>query len=448
MKVNSFFCGAGGFDQGFIQAGFEIAGAWDYDPKGPKTGEQPQIKSYRHNVGDHVKQMDVMLMTGSDVPKANGWLFGFPCQDISIAGKQAGMIKGQTRSGLFYEIMRLLGEVSDKPEWILAENVKAVNKFIPTIEEEYDKAGYRLVSPQLYNSKYWGVPQNRERYFLLGIRKDLSNTFVFPEQQTDFIPKLSSVLESEVDEKYYMSDEKAKVIIERVLEGLKVKQATKLGYDIAKEGDTINISHPNSTTRRGRVGKQVAQTILTGQEQVVVEPIQDSFTDKDGVAYCIDANYHKGVGPSAVGKGKRTQVVEPVIVHNIYGGFNEKEPRIFEDYAPTIRTAAGGGHIPSVMEQIPVLYNRKDGIKKEIDISGALMSSDWRGLNQNQSKAAVVEMPEYRIRKLTPRETARLQGFPDSFEFIVSDTQIYRQMGNAVTVNVAYAIAKAIGEQL
>jgi DNA (cytosine-5)-methyltransferase 1 len=367
MKVNSFFCGAGGFDLGFIQAGFDIAGAWDFD--------KYAVQSYKHNIGDHVQQADVSKMKGTDISKVNGWLFGFPCQDISVAGKQAGMIKGETRSGLFYEIMRLLGEVSDKPEWILAENVKAVKKFIPTIEEEYDKAGYTLVDPQLYNSKYWNVPQNRERYFLFGIRKDLNKSFVFPEQQTDFIPKLSSVLESDVDEKFLISD----ALLERFEQNFKtfktmngdmriigttknkdapgtnsrhwvhdtdyragavaatdykqpkqiiIQEAMKKGYAEASEGDAININYLNSKTRRGRIGKQVAQTLLTGQEQIV---------------------------------------------------YQNENPLI--------------------------------------------------------------------VRKLTPREYARLQGFPESYEQVVSDNQFYKQMGNAVTVNVSHAIAKAIKEQ-
>ena len=75
MKINSFFCGAGGFDLGFIQAGFDVEGAWDFD--------KYAVESYRHNIGDHVKQADVSKMTGADIPKANGWLFGFPCQDIA-----------------------------------------------------------------------------------------------------------------------------------------------------------------------------------------------------------------------------------------------------------------------------------------------------------------------------------------------------------------------------
>jgi DNA (cytosine-5)-methyltransferase 1 len=363
MKVNSFFCGAGGMDLGFIQAGFEVVGAWDFD--------KYAVESYAHNIGMNVDRMSVTDMKGSYVSKVNGWLFGFPCQDISVAGKQKGMIKGETRSGLFYEIMRLLGEVKDKPEWILAENVKAVNKFIPTIEEEYDKAGYVLVSPQLYNTKYWFLPQNRERFFLLGLRKDLAKTFTFPEQQTDFIPKLSSVLESDVDEKYYIDDLKAAKIIEQAVEGLRVKQATKKGYDVAVEGDSINISHPNSKTRRGRVGKQVAQTLLTGSEQVVVE------SPKIEMIGMLDM------------KGNET-------VRRVY------DP---EGLAPTLTTSEGGHRQPKILEK-------------------------------------------YRVRKLTPREYARLQGFPDSYKQVVSNSQFYKQMGNAVSVPVAYAIAKAIKEQL
>lgn len=399
MKVNSFFCGAGGMDLGFIQAGFEVVGAWDFD--------KYAVQSYRHNIGDHVKQADVEQMTGADVPKANGWLFGFPCQDISIAGKQAGMIKGETRSGLFYEIMRLLDEVEDKPEWILAENVKAVNKFIPEIEKEYEAAGYRLVSPQLYNTKFWFLPQNRERYFLLGVRHDLYKGFIFPEEQKEFIPKLSSILESDVDEKFYIDDLKALKIIEQAKEGLRVKQATKKGYDVAVEGDAINISHPNSKTRRGRVGKQVAQTVLTGTEQVVVLGSVHACITPDRVdrrqqgrrakeeeepMFTLTSQDHHGLIQLGLLEMKGHEIVRRVY-----------DP---EGLSPTLTTSEGGHRQPKILE------------------------------------------PTYRVRKLTPREYFRLQGFPDSYEFVVSNTQLYKQAGNAVSVPVAYAIAKAIKEQL
>jgi DNA (cytosine-5)-methyltransferase 1 len=363
MKINSFFCGAGGFDLGFLQVGFDVVGAWDFD--------KYAIESYNHNIGGAI-QSDVTKMTGKELPDADGWLFGFPCQDISIAGKQKGMIKGETRSGLFYEIMRLLGEVEDKPNWILAENVGAVKKYLPTIEEEYKKLGYKLIY-QLNNSKYHRVPQNRSRYFMIGVREDVENTFVFPMENTENIPLLTIILEDEVEEKYYIDDLKAAKIIEQAVEGLRVKQATKKGYDVAVEGDSINISHPNSKTRRGRVGKQVAQTLLTGTEQVVVV----------------------------------------------------KQPKLLETC------------------KLSKQANKFEGFT---EYSGTLLARDYKGFG-NQEMDAVIEN-RLRVRKLTPREYARLQGFPDSYEQVVSNTQFYKQMGNAVTVNVAYDIAKAIKEQL
>lgn len=394
VKVNDFFCGAGGMGLGFKIAGFEIAGAWDFD--------KYAVESYKANIGDHVQQADISEMTAADVPLADVWTFGFPCQDLSNAGKQAGMklkctdcseefkvevgepfdtclkcggqkLKAASRSGLFFEVMRLLDETAlenpdNLPKILLAENVKGLKKFLPVLKAEYNKRGYRM-SFSLYNSKYWGVPQNRERYFVVGVREDMRKAFQFPRQQTDYIPKLSGVLEQEVEEKYYMTAEKTSNIIEAAGEVLKVRQATIKGYDEAGAGDSINISHPNSKTRRGRVGKQVAQTLLTGTEQLVVEPtqseIQSVFTDKTGVAYCSDANYFKGTAPGDIGKSRRTQVVE------------------------------------------------EDGAR-------------------------------FKVRRLTPREYARLQGFPDSYLQVVSNNQFYKQMGNAVTVNVSNAIAEQI----
>lgn len=467
---------------GFKQAGFEIKGAWDFD--------KYAVESYKHNVGDHVQQADISKMDFMDLPFADVWTFGFPCQDLSVAGKQAGMIKGQTRSGLFFEITRLLNEVREKlsfeamPKVIMAENVKGLKKFLPVLEEEYEAAGYKMyLSHQnkgVLNSKYWGVPQNRERYFVVGVRKDIAKEFTFPEQQTDFIPKLSSVLEENVDEKYYISDEKAAKIIEQAKEGLKVRQATKKGYDIAVEGDSINISHPNSKTRRGRVGKQVAQTLLTGTEQVVVESkilrqerteygkqirkayesgeiqekignmrefrprpdeISNTLTSVDKDNYLLETlgSVHACITPDRVDKrqnGRRAKEEEEamftvtaqdthgVIIKDIHNNLlpgiemiglldmkgNETVRRVYdpECLAPTLKTSEGGHRQPKVLETEPT----------------------------------------YRVRKLTPREYARLQGFPDSYEQIVSNSQFYKQMGNAVTVNVARAIAERIQEFL
>lgn len=392
-KVNSFFCGAGGFDLGFIQAGFEIAGAWDFD--------KYAVQSYQHNIGDHGQRADVTQMKGSDIPNAKGWLFGFPCQDISIAGKQKGMIKGQTRSGLFYEIMRLLGEVEDKPEWILAENVKAVKKLIPTIEEEYDKAGYTLVDPQLYNTKFWFLPQNRERYFLLGLRKDLAKTFVFPEQQTKLIPKLSSILEENVDEKYYIDDIKAAKIIEQAVKRIELK-----GIHACITPDRVD------KQQNGRRAKPNEEEMFT-----------------------ITAQDLHGVIESA-------PKIEMVGLLEMKG--NETVRRVYdpEGLAPTLTTSEGGHRQPKIM----VMGNTNPSGR---GMNGQVYHEEGLAPTCTTNKGEGVKvLTQYRVRKLTPREYARLQGFSDSYEQVVSNSQFYKQMGNAVSVTVAYAIAKAIGEQL
>jgi len=426
LKVNDLFCGAGGMACGFKQAGFEIAGAWDFD--------KYAVQSYKHNVGDHVVQANVLEMTHEDLPYADVWTFGAPCQAFSVAGKQLGMtfkcpnckheeqFEGELiidrvtfcsecgtlsepkdiRGIMFFEVMRLLKTTEDKPPVIMLENVKGIKKFLDVIEYEYKKRGYKLYQT-LYNSKYWGVPQNRERYFIVGVHESIEKEFEFPIQQDKYIPRLSTILETEVDEKYYIDPEKTKNLISMVVDEvehhkllddqgrnkehrlhdisptikaeehgnnkkviLRVKEATKKGYVDATIGDTINISHPKSETRRGRKGDQVAQTLLTGQEQVVVEGIN---------------------------------------------------------------TTKNGKEFHSMAEQ-----------------SQTVCARDYKGPSGQQPFTMALETKNnnFRIRRLTVREYARLQGFPETFEIVVSNSQAYKQFGNAVTVNVSKAIAERL----
>jgi DNA (cytosine-5)-methyltransferase 1 len=443
VRANDFFCGAGGMGLGFKQAGFRLGGAWDFD--------KYAVESYGNNVSPKVKQADITQMTADEVPFADVWTFGFPCQDISIAGKQAGMIKGETRSGLFYEVMRLLDEVEYKPSVILAENVKAVNKFIPTIEEEYEKAGYRLVS-QLYNSKYWGVPQNRERYFLLGIRKDIEKDFIFPEQQTDFIPKLSSVLDSDVDEKYYIDDLKAAKIIEQAMNRIELKNV-----------------HPCITPDRvdkrqnGRRAKDNEEEMYTLTAQDLHGVIQASYSPEgvgtynpkkpDGTqTYQQDRIYDvKGVSPTVSAElGGRMNILEQPKIE-VIGMLDMKGHdlirRVYdpEGLAPTLNTCQGGNLQPKILETCK-LTDQGSNFQGFTETSGTLLARDYKGFG-NQEMDAIIEN-RYRVRKLTPREYARLQGFPESYKQVVSNSQFYKQMGNAVTVNVSHAIAETIKEFL
>ncbi|XJZ25979.1 DNA cytosine methyltransferase [Bacillota bacterium Lsc_1132] len=458
LTLNDFFCGAGGMGIGFQQAGFTIVGAWDFD--------KYAVESYKENVGDHVLQADISKMTWEDVPKADVWAFGFPCQDLSVAGKQAGMIKGQTRSGLFFEIMRLLEETRNQkpenlPSIIVAENVKALRKVLPVVKEEYEKQGYEM-NETLYNSKYWGVPQNRERYFVAGLRNDINLEFKFLEQTTDNVPTLSSILETEVDEKYYMSDEKAAKIIEQAL-----KKLEKLG----KVHATLT---PDRVEKRqnGRRAKEEEEEMFTLTAQDLHGVIQSVWTDKDDAAYCCDATYYKGTAPGDVGKSRRTQVIEiqeePKLemIGLLDTKGKEQIRRVYSPtgISPTLTAVQGGGHEAKILE--PVLHV-KEATKKgyaEADVGDSINishpnSQTRRGrvgkqvaqtLMTSCEQVVVEEIvpPTFRVRKLTPREYARLQGFPDSFKFVVSNTQLYKQFGNAVTVNVAKAVATAIRNSL
>lgn len=397
MKVNDFFCGAGGMGLGFKYAGFQLAGAWDFD--------KYAVESYRHNVSPIVKQADITQMTWDEIPYADVWTFGFPCQDISVAGKKAGMVKGKTRSGLFYEVMRLLEETKTYnpdhlPKVILAENVKAVKKYLPEIEKEYNARGYRMYAT-LYNSKYWGVPQNRERYFIIGIHESIEEEFVFPEQQTDFIPKLSTILEKEVDEKYYIDDEKAKKVIEQAKRRVDLN-----GIHACITPDRVN---KRQNGRRAKAAEEEMFTLTAQDRNGVIEP------------------HLKQVGMLDM-KGYES-------IRRVY------DP---DGISPTLTTSEGGNRQPKMLVPISVV-NQATEFKDFADQSQCLLARDYKGFG-NQSMNAVID--GFRVRRLTPREYARLQGFPDSYKQVVSNTQFYKQIGNAVTVTVAQAIAERIKEFL
>lgn len=245
-------------------------------------------------------------------------MHGSPCQDFSLAGKQAGGDKDSgTRSSLMYETIRIVEKL--KPKYVIWENVKNLlskkhihnfNAYLETME----KLGYKNYY-QVLNAKDYGIPQNRERVFTVSIRSDVGKEFIFPQKQ-ELKLKLKDMLEDEVDEKYYLSDKMIKYIsatgtanfknpdskinldIARPLTtdqnkragttnylsdelpdnynltSLRIKNATKQGYLEANDGDSVNIAYPESETRRGRVGKEVSQTLQCNDSMGVVENLR------------------------------------------------------------------------------------------------------------------------------------------------------------------------------
>ncbi|MCD8311254.1 MAG: DNA cytosine methyltransferase [Firmicutes bacterium] len=284
--INDFFCGCGGMGLAFKQAGYTITGAWDFD--------KYAIETYKQNVDPIAQQADIRNMKWNDIPRASVWAFGFPCQDLSVAGKQAGFLlkcndcgaefkitenadtedfkcekcgsgnlTAQTRSAMFFEMMRLLRETKDNkpeglPEVLVAENVKGLKKYIPILMQELEKNGY-IGHIELYNSKYFNVAQNRERYYIIATRADLPDLVKMPSKQEDNrVPKLSEFLDDEVDEKYYIPDEKTQAIIKQALERL-----TELGKVHATL--TPDITNKGQNGRRAKEDEAEMYT-LTAQD--------------------------------------------------------------------------------------------------------------------------------------------------------------------------------------
>ena len=316
MTFIDFFSGIGGFHSGFEKAGMECIGWCEFD-KFAQASYRAMYDTDNLWFGD-----DVTKVKGKDLPKADLWTFGFPCQDISIAGNQKGIKKG-TRSGLFYEIMRLLDECKEnKPKWLVCENVKNLlsidngTGFLNVICEMAER-GYSI-EWGVYNSKDYGVPQNRERVYIAGYNGGTSGRELLPiPRKNDAVIKqiiggsqgmrvydpigvsctlsalgggmgaktglyqfgdisVQACLTPDILEKR-QNGRRLKGVGEptftltcRDRHGVLIKTANKRGHAMAYHGDGVDLAHPNSKTRMGRVQPQRSNTLTTNGNLGVV----------------------------------------------------------------------------------------------------------------------------------------------------------------------------------
>lgn len=339
MRFIDMFAGIGGFHLGMEQAGHTCVGWIEWD----KFARQ----SYQaiHDVEGIWNASDIRTVRASELPRADCWCFGFPCQDISVAGKQKGFTAGK-RSSLFFTVTGLIRDLEeeDRPSYLLIENVKnllSINRGFDflKLQIELDEIGYDVEWSVLDSAEV--VPQHRERIFIVGHLRGQRTQQVFPiireGQQPDNEVKQLGNLTSGGS---FGGNPQVGIVYDidgisptlSTMQGggqepkVMVREATKKGFDIAKAGDTINLAQPNSKTRRGRVGHGIANTMTTSNSMATL-------------------------------------------------------------------------------------------------------------------------LDDFRIRKLTPRECWRLQGFPDwafsrARQAGLSDSQLYKQAGNSVTVPVIKAIAE------
>ena len=313
-KLVSLFSGIGGLDLGFEYAGFETIWANDFD--------KFAVDTYKANVNDRIVYGDIRLVK-DQIPEHDVLVGGFPCQPFSTLGKLQGFEDEQNRGTLFFEIMDIVKKHDTKV--IVLENVKNLTthdkgKTFERIKKELDEAGYD-VNWKVLNSQDYGVPQRRNRVFVVAFNRKYYKTaqFTYPAP-IPLTVTTQDILDKNVPEKYFLTE--------------------KISHTILGEGTKGYIVQPT-------IDLPISKT-LTATMHKMHRASQDNYvTDK--------ANYDKNV----VDKEKR----------------------------------------------IP-------------------------------------------IRKLTPNECRILQGFPSDWKQVVSDMYAYKQFGNAVTVNVAYAVAKEVDKYI
>lgn len=265
FKYVSLFSGIGGFETALDRLGGSCELASEID----KYAE----KAYQTIYG-HATAGDIKKIAAADVPDHDILVGGFPCQAFSNNGRRKGF--EDARGTLFFEIARIAEE--KQPQLMLLENVKGLathdkGRTLEVILRSLDDIGYD-VDRRVMKSSFFGVPQARERVYLVCKRKDGSADFKFDfPAQENVTTKLADILEKDVHG-YELSEKLVEQLVDRSVQtdGLAVLEAVKAGHSIAHVGDSVCFQFPGSTTRRGRIGKQTAQTLLTACSQAVVLP--------------------------------------------------------------------------------------------------------------------------------------------------------------------------------
>lgn len=352
--------------------------------------------------------------------------YSFPCQDLSIAGKQAGMKKGsKTRSGLLWEVERLLKECENLPQVLLMENVTQVHnkknfadfkKWVECLED----LGYSNYYADL-NAKDYGVPQNRNRTFMISILGDYY--YQFPEP-FKLQKRLKDILETDVDEKYYLSS--------TVLKGFEKHNARHLAkgtgflWKPKTENDIACCIRSNSA--------------LAPTDNTIIDEVIGS-TQKN--AYRGSLNGTCSALTTAMSEiGSNIPMIKQVAQLYPNSG-NPQNGRVFssDGISCSLKTPQGGNSQPMIIE--PVYINSKDETGKQPSLSDRIYESDAisTAITTSQFFMPNYLLDDFKVRKLTPKECLRLMTFDDAdYEKLkaagISDSAIYKEAGNSIVVNV------------
>jgi DNA (cytosine-5)-methyltransferase 1 len=441
IKIASQFSGIGSFEQAITNLGIEHENimAVDFDKYARQTytanfGEPKHyfVDSYNADY-ENVENVDVFLSSP-------------PCQSFSLAGKRLG--ESDPRGLLFFETLRFIN--CNKPKYFIIENVKGLlsmddgevfRNWIQLLGQSEN--GNTFMFPhedslmynlhwQVLNTKDYGLPQNRERVFLVGIRNDLPNDFNFPKT----IPlklRLKDILEDIVDEKYYLS--------EKMINYLTTRKDNFNNGKINFKGENDIASCINASSKSLDISYNI---IHVGNVNPSGNGMNGNVFSDEGLCPTLTTNKGEGV---------------KVMIGAMRGRYNEsgktnQELEIKDDNITNTLTSVQKDNLviekPYLEFQIAD-YRADEGLRIRKDNISPCMTSSMRDSPEWNPKAGTRNPPitsnGFKIRKLTPKECFRLQGFLDEFlqnaiDAGVSNSQLYKQAGNSISVPVIQAILK------
>ena len=405
IKYLDMFSGIGGFRSGLERiGGFECVGYCEIDEYARRAYET------LYDTKGEMCFEDARTINPDMLPDVDVICGGFPCQSFSIAGKRRGF--DDIRGTLFFEIARIAAV--KKPALLFLENVPGLlshdeGRTFATILSTLDEIGYD-VWWQVCNSANFGVPQSRNRLYIIGYNRKKCEGKILPFNQTN--PKtIIRRLPGSEGRRVYSSEALGITLTASSNTGLyiipiPVKSKTKNGYQLAFPNDSIDIAYIELNSRRGRVGAEIAHTLMTGSTQAYYFIDMNPNPKLTELARCITARQDSGINHR---KGEHSGVM--VIVKEL------------------------------TADEVLQLGDKSDY---------------WTFENPNDDTITALIIFDNEgnffigyIRRLTPRECWRLQGFTDEqFDKVISagisDTQLYKMAGNAVSVPVISAFGKQI----
>lgn len=469
LKVCSLFSGIGGFETGIFKSlhedNVEIVFASEID-KHAST-------AYSYIYG-HKPNGDITKIHAEDIPEHDVLVGGFPCQAFSAAGKRQGF--DDTRGTLFFDIARIAKE--KQPKFMLLENVKGLlnhnkGETFEIIAKTLSEIGYKF-DFTILNSKYHGVPQNRERIFIVASRDseneewDLHNikgsllktkkklleipeiqtfNFNFPKDKITNI-RLKDILENDVESSYYLEPEKEKKILQRIAEKKQNEQVIRI--DDKRGGNSI---HSWELELKGEVTPEEVEAL----NKMVLERRKG---EKDGNPISpqqVGATEEMFEHLSNLGYLKKVNDKYDFKFGNLSFDLSKLIPE--DGISPTVTCTDAVKYGVIVQEEIGLNFltgvtdkpnwldngkelsrNYKQG-SRIYDSEGLSTTLSAQGVGGTGGHSGLYLVPDLRIRRLTPLECFRLQGFPDTYyhtlkEAGISNSQIYKMAGNAVTTNV------------